>query len=193
PLGRSAGNWLEVREAARCLDGYGPDDLQLLSVECAAVLLVETGKAKDLAAGRQLAMVSLASGAAARKWDEMLASQGANPIEFRHQIRSESTAPVVVEYITPEEGFVTRCDARIIGEIVRDLGGGRMQREDIIDPSVGIDELAKPGEPFGVGSVLARVHAATKQDADAALVRLNGAFECSRDPYEASPLIVERI
>ncbi len=42
PLGRAAGNWLEVKEAVACLECRGPDDLQELVVECAAHLLLLT-------------------------------------------------------------------------------------------------------------------------------------------------------
>ena len=48
PLGRSAGNWLEVKESIACLEGRGPADLQQLVLECAAALLVQTGEVPDL-------------------------------------------------------------------------------------------------------------------------------------------------
>src|SRR6185369_14495846 len=60
PLGSAAGNWLEVKEAVDCLDGKGPDDLRQLVIACAAHLLAETGKAKNLEEGRQQAVDCLA-------------------------------------------------------------------------------------------------------------------------------------
>ena len=47
PLGRAAGNWLEVKESVACLDGTGPDDLRELVVTFAAHLLAQTAKAAD--------------------------------------------------------------------------------------------------------------------------------------------------
>ena len=78
PLGRAAGNWLEVKEADECLKCRGPEDLQKLVVECAAQLLVQTGKSSDLAQARLAAETKLADGAAEAKWNEMLAAQGAD-------------------------------------------------------------------------------------------------------------------
>ena len=48
PLGRAAGNWLEVKESVACLDGQGPDDLRQLVLDFAAHLLVQTKKSKSL-------------------------------------------------------------------------------------------------------------------------------------------------
>ena len=53
---------------------------------------------------------------------------------------------MVVELKAEKSGFVSRCDARIIGEVIRDLGGGRLTKESGINYDVGIDRLAKPGE-----------------------------------------------
>ena len=45
PVGRAAGNWLEVKESVLCLDGKGPEDLEhLVALESAAHLLLQTKK-----------------------------------------------------------------------------------------------------------------------------------------------------
>ena len=189
PLGRAAGNWLEVKESVDCLEGRGPDDLKQLVVGCAAELLVLTGRARDVSDGRAQAIACLASGDPRRKWDEMLAAQGADPGAFAQQLALEHPAPVVSELNSPRGGFVNRCDARIIGEVVRDLGGGRMTKDAILNPAVGVDRLAKPGEPVTAGSLLCRIHAAN--DADAARVRdpLSLAFEFSDEQPALAQLI----
>src|SRR5688572_24206778 len=125
PVGRAAGNWLEVKESVDCLDGKGPTDLRLLVIDCAAHLLVQTSKSKSLAAARQQAETCLDSGAPRRKWDEMLQAQGADLAAFNRKLANDKTAAVVVELKAKRSGFVARCDARILGEAIRDLGGGR--------------------------------------------------------------------
>jgi pyrimidine-nucleoside phosphorylase len=191
PVGAAAGNWLEVKEAVRCLDCYGPDDLQAIAVECAARLLVQTGKLNALSAARQRALECLVGGEPRRRFDRMLVAQGADLNRFNELLGRDSLAPVVRDLRTRRDGYVTRADARIIGEVVRDLGGGRMTQDSAIDFTVGVDQLAKPGEPFGIGSVLARVHARDEASAVAAVARLEGAFAFQREPWEPVPLIHE--
>ncbi len=180
PLGRAAGNWLEVKEAVTCLEGAGPDDLRELTLACAAQLL---------GGDAERAATELASGRPRAKFDELLAAQGADLDAFAVKLKHDSTAPVVREYLSSAEGHVARCDARLIGELVRDLGGGRQKQDSEIYPDVGIDQLAKPGEPVNAGEVLARVHARTEADADATMERVVDAFEISKTIVESGPLI----
>ncbi|HUA65377.1 MAG TPA: thymidine phosphorylase [Alphaproteobacteria bacterium] len=239
PLGRAAGNWLEVKESVACLEGngssiarlrpglrrqakraaafegvappepgvlsdfkavsqpphsktsrqfrqssegeIGPDisDLRDLVLNCAAHLLEQTRKAKDFKTAREMAADCLDSGAPRKKFDEMLQAQGADLAAFNEKLSMDSTAPVVVELKSTRAGMVSHCDARVIGEVIRDLGGGRLTKESAINYDVGIDSLLKPGERVKKGAVLARIHAATEADARAALARVKSAFEIS--------------
>jgi pyrimidine-nucleoside phosphorylase len=191
PVGRSAGNWLEVREAIACLEGRGPDDLQQLVVECAAHLLVQTGQTNSQASARRQAADCLASGRPRKKFDELVTAQGGNVDTFRRQLAQDRIMPVVRELLAHEAGYVVGCDARVIGETVRDLGGGRMKRDDEINPFVGIDSLVKPGEHFGPESILARVHSTDAAVAMLAIERLKDAILTSDEPLPPRPLIVE--
>jgi pyrimidine-nucleoside phosphorylase len=193
PVGRTAGNWLEVKEALDCLDGIERADLRDLVLGCAAHLLVQSGKEKTLKTAEKTAAACLASGAPRAKWDEMLAAQGADLNAFNEQLRLDHTAPIVLELKSSKAGFVSRCDARIIGEVVRDLGGGRLTKESVINYDVGVDRLMKPGKAVQRGSTLARVHAADQKLAEAACERLKTAFEIRVKSLRAAPLIAEVI
>ena len=160
---------------------------------CAAHLLVQTGKTKNIDAALKQAEDCLASGKPHAKWDEMLAAQGADLAAFNRKLALDHTAPVVVELKAPASGFVSRCDARIVGEVVRDLGGGRYTKESGIDYDVGVDALAKPGEAVRAGGILTRIHAADRAQAEAACIRLKAAFGISAQPIVPQPLITEII
>ena len=202
PLGRAAGNWLEVKESVTCLTPRTVShasttppaaDLCDLTLACAAHLLVQTGKAKSLAAARQQAADCLASGQPLAKWNEMLAAQGADLAAYERKLALDHTAPVVVEFKAPGSGFVSRCDARILGEVIRELGGGRLTKESVLNYDVGIDALVKPGEAIQTGNPLARIHAADSTAAAAACARLQTAFQITAQPPAAIPLIADTI
>jgi len=191
PVGRSVGNWLEVRESVDCLENRGPEDLRNLILECAAHLLTQTRKSKRFAGARKLAEDCLNSGVPRAKWDEMLVAQGADLKAFNQRLRHDSITPMLLELRTRAAGFVSKCDARIIGEVVRDLGGGRLNKESAINYGVGVDKIAKPGERVGKDSVLARVHASNRLQGQSAILRLKSAFEISANPRKITQLISE--
>ena len=206
PLGRAAGNWLEVKESVACLEpgradlpvGQGaprrvPPDLRSLVLTFAAHLLVQTGKAASLAAAQQQAAACLDSGNPLAKWNDMLAAQGADMNAYEKKLVLDHTAPALVELKTDRTGYVARCDARILGEVIRDLGGGRLTKESVIDYDVGVDRLTKPGEAVQPGAILCRIHAADRAQADAAAARIKAAFSFSDTPPAISPLILEAL
>jgi pyrimidine-nucleoside phosphorylase len=193
PLGRAAGNWLEVRESVACLENKGPDDLRSLVLECAAHLLEQTTKSGSLATARKQAEDCLNSGEPRRKWDEMLVAQGADLEAFNRKLAQDSTAAMTVELKSEESGYVAKCDARIIGEVIRDLGGGRLAKDSQINYDVGVDQITKPGERVEKSGVLCRVHAADSAQAKSAITRLKTAFEISAKCPAKIPLVAETI
>jgi pyrimidine-nucleoside phosphorylase len=193
PLGRSAGNWLEVRESVACLEGRGPADVRALVIELAAHLLMQTRKARSLAAARQLAARALDSGLARRKWEQMLQAQGADLEAFRRKLARDHTARVVIKLPAPRSGFVTGSDARVIGEVIRSLGGGRLTQEARINYDVGVDQMLQPGEPVLQGEALCRIHAPSRPAAAAAARELRAAFRVAARPPPRTRLVAEVI
>jgi thymidine phosphorylase len=146
PIGRSAGNWLEVKGSVACLTKSGAPrkDLCDLVVTCAAHLLLQTRKVKTLSAAKRLVNGCWDSGEPRAKWDEMLVAQGADLKAFNQKLALDTTAPLVVDLKASRTGFVSQCDARVIGEVIRDLGGGRHTKESAINYEVGIDRMVRP-------------------------------------------------
>ena len=202
PLGRAAGNWLEVKESVECLEAGRADlpvsqrassDLRELVIDSTAHLLVQTHKTKSLAAARKQAEECLNSGQPRKKWDEMLVAQGADLKAFNKKLAQDSTAKVVAELKSEKAGFISKCDARIIGEVIRDLGGGRLTKDSKINYDVGVDQIAKPGERLEKSAALCRVHAADSVQAKTAIARLKTAFEISSKRPDKVPLVLEII
>jgi len=80
-----------------------------------------------------------------------------------------------------------------VGEVIRDLGGGRLTKESLINYDVGVDCLAKPGEAVKTSGRLCRIHAANSAQAKAAMARLKMAFEISAKRPLKMPLVTEII
>jgi thymidine phosphorylase len=123
----------------------------------------------------------------------MIVAQGADLAAFEKKLAKETTAPILVELKSPRAGCVTRCDARRIGEVIRELGGGRLTREAAINFDVGVDQIAKPGEQVKKQSVLARIHAADARQAEVARTRVAGAFTISPRAAKPLPLVAQTI
>ena len=200
PLGHSAGNWLEVKESVECLEKAESgkrkaetSDLRLLVVDSAAHLLIQTHKSKSLVAARRLAENCLNSGAPRRKWDELIIAQGADLKAFNRKLALDSTAKVVAEVKADKSGYVSKCDARLIGEVIRDLGGGRLTKNAAINYDVGVDRIAKPGERVEKSGLLCRLHAANSAQAKSTVTRLKAAFEVSAKRPAPRLLVVETI
>jgi len=193
PLGRAAGNWLEVKESIECLEGKGPADLLELVLTSAAHLLVQTKKSQSLAGAHKLAAGCLNSGAPRKKWDEMIEAQGANRKAFNDKLQLDSTAGAVLEIKSGKSGFVAKCDARRIGEVIRDLGGGRLRQNSVINHDVGMDKIAKPGQRVEKSDVLCRIHGADLAQAKSAGTKLKSAFKISAKRTAPAPLVREII
>lgn len=191
PLGRSAGNWLEIRETVECLSGAGPADLRELVIAQASQLLIQTRRAPNEASAIEEATRCLDSGAPLARWNDLLAAQGADLARYASLLCRDSIVPAVGEIKALESGYVGRCNAAILGAIIRDLGGGRVRQDSVIHPGVGIDRLRKPGEHVQAGESLCRIHAGDRAALEMALERARDAFEIQRQPTAPRPLIRE--
>ena len=80
-----------------------------------------------------------------------------------------------------------------IQEVIRDLDGGRLTKDSVINFDVGMDKLAKPGECVEKSGTLCRVHLANSALAKIAVARLKTAFEISTKRPAKTSLVVEVI
>src|SRR5215469_9513987 len=76
PLGRAVGNALEVIECIEVLRGGGPDDLKNLTLELSAWMFYLGERTQSLEEGRKLSASLVSSGAALKKFDQMVRLQG---------------------------------------------------------------------------------------------------------------------
>lgn len=195
PLGMAVGNALEIREVIACLKGDGPPDLVENTLELGVEMLLLARVETERGRAKQLLQKLLTGGAALQKFGEFVEAQGGNPRVLDDQ--SLLAAADSVETVTsPQEGYLRSIDARALGEVCVDIGGGRRKRDDEIDSSAGLVLRAKVGDRVSGGSPLAEVHFSKKRVGAAAgdiLRRVRESFTLSETAVPRRKLVLGRL
>ena len=192
PLGLAIGNALEVREALATLSGQGPADLVELCLQLGAQMLVTAGAAADAPAGYELLSVKLRQGAGLAKMREIISGQGGLTAVVDHpELLPRAARQVAVT--SSSGGFVQAIRADELGWACILLGAGRLEKDDRVDPAVGIVLTRKLGARVAPGDTLAVLHVNREDNLMEAKERLAGAFLIGPVPPEIPPLIYEII
>ena len=191
-LGRTAGNAVEVRESIDHLTGDASDErLREVTLALSAELLVLGGLQPDAGAARQAAENALDGGAAGERFAAMVRELGGPADILEAPDRHLGRAEVTVEAEPGVAGTVTAVDVRAVGLAVVALGGGRTREDDPVDHSVGLTDVAAPGEEVAPGGrPLAVVHAKDGESARRATEALREAYKIG-DAAAESPLVLE--
>jgi thymidine phosphorylase len=187
-LGATAGNALEVRESIELLKDPAAADPRLVEVTLALTRI-----ALDLGGlGDADPEAALHSGAAAEVFGRMVAALGGPTDIMDNPDAHLAAAPVVRAVHAPADGVITAHDTRALGIAVMDLGGGRKVESDVIDPAVGLADIAGPGTAVGVdGAPLAVIHARDEAGADAAEAALRAAVQVGETAPAEVPVVTE--
>jgi pyrimidine-nucleoside phosphorylase len=175
PLGHAVGNALEVAESLETLKGRGPKDLESLSLERAAWMLHLAGVTANLDAARSRARDALVSGAALRKFREVVEKQGGDPrVCDDPQLlpRSREVIPIKAE----NDGRVVSIASRAVGQAAMLLGAGRETVDSVIDPAVGLVLQKKVGDLVIAGEPYATLHVNDRGGLEEALTLLEEAI-----------------
>lgn len=183
PLGRAAGNALEVTEAIEVLAGGGPADVRDLTLQLAAEMLSLVGMG-DIDPAKVLD-----SGAAMDTWQAMIAAQGGDLTAPLAQ------APVTEDLTAPRDGVVTRLDAMGVGVAAWRLGAGRARKEDSVLEAAGVRWYVDIGDQVKAGQALATMFTDSESRLPGALAALEPAIEVgeAKDVKPGLDLIIERV
>jgi thymidine phosphorylase len=180
PLGRTAGNALEVTESLEILAGRAAEDVTELTYTLAEIMLELAGVEGDPRA-------AVRSGDALERFRAMVRAQGGNP---------DAPLPEAPERLVLEagaSGFLTRLDARAVGICAWRLGAGRARKEHPVSPGAGVVCLKKPGDEVSASEPLLELRADDPARFTAALKALEGAVDIAPEQGEPSALVLERI
>jgi thymidine phosphorylase len=180
PLGRAAGNALEVIESVEVLEGKGPNDVRELTLSLATTMLELVGIDAD-------PREKLDDGSALRVYREMIVAQGGDPDA---PLQGAAHREVLV---AGDDGYVSSVDALTVGVAAWRLGAGRARKEDPVSAGAGVLCLVRVGDRVERGQPLFEIFA----DDDEHLARgrdtLAGAVLVDEQPVEAAPLLLEKI
>src|SRR6478752_2252554 len=180
-LGTTAGNAVEVRESIDYLTGaHREPRLHEVTVALASALVP-----------REQVERALDSGAAAERFAHMVNALG-GPADFVEN-PALPTASVQLPVIPESPGYVERVDTRAVGLVVTGLGGNRQREDDVIDPSVGLTQIAPIGAQVGPDRPLAIVHARGDTSAREAATAMLQAVRVSPDEPSTTPVLLGRV
>jgi thymidine phosphorylase len=180
PLGRAAGNAVEVAESVEVLAGGGPADLVELTLALAREMLAGAGRGDVDPAD------ALSDGRAMDVWRRMITAQGGDP---------DAALPQPAErhvVAAPATGTLTRLDAYALGVAAWRLGAGRARKEDPVSAAAGVTWTATVGERVTAGQPLLELHTDEPARIPRALEALDGAIGVDTDDTPL-PLLLDRI
>jgi pyrimidine-nucleoside phosphorylase len=188
PLGRAIGNALEIRECIDFLHGHSPEDLETVSLALAAHMIRLGGRARTVAQASRLAYEAVSKGKAADRFRLIIREQDGD----ERVIDDPDILPRakhVENFAATSKGFVTRCDAKLLGLASNALGAGRNKVDDAIDPAVGLYLKKKLGDPVARGETLCEIHWNDEKRLQNAMPLIENALEIKPRPGRSRPLI----
>ena len=183
PLGRTAGNAIEVAESVEVLAGGGPADVVELTLALAREMLAGAGRDDVDPADR------LADGSAMDAWKAMIRAQDGDPDAPLPQARESHVVTA------PASGVLSRLDAMAVGLAAWRLGAGRARKEDPVQAGAGVVWHARPGDAVTEGEPLFTLLTDDEHRFERALASLEGGYDIAPAdaPYSPKPLVIDRI
>ena len=168
PLGNTAGMWCEVEESISTLKGNGPKDLLELTFQLGSKLLVQAGITKSETSAISIQENLIQSGKAYQKFEEFINAQNG--------MTSELTSVNKPRYETiirsDKSGYITSMDTLKIGWALVDLGCGRRDKSDTLDPTAGMEFIVKIGDEIKSGDPIFRCFNSKKNKLEKASQKL---------------------
>jgi pyrimidine-nucleoside phosphorylase len=159
PLGRKAGNFMEVEECADFLKGLPREaDLQdLVWTSASWMLHLASGRKLSLNDAQDKCRLVTENGMAYDLFRHMFESQGGRFDEFERERSQFKKNYLEFDFKATQSGVVREMHARKLGVLLVEMGGGRVVKEAQIDHKVGFEFFKKVGDRVQPGDVMVRV------------------------------------
>lgn len=191
PLGMEVGNSNEVIEAINTLHGNGPKDLMEICYSSSSTLLIMAHVASNMETARKRLEEVIQNGMAFDCFCRMVEAQGGD-VRFVKDTSLFPKATYNVDVKAVSDGFVKSMDAKTIGLVSCQIGGGREKEGDVIDHAAGITLKKKIGDKVHKGETIMVIHS-DRPNLENAQRKLAHSFETSPIYPDMLPLVEKRI
>lgn len=182
PLGSNIGNALEVLEAMEVLKGNVKNDLYDLIIYIASYM-VSLGKSIKIEDAKKEVIEVIENGKAYEKFLEMVKSQGG-------KIEDIKVAPKIFSIKSNKAGYINGINTEGLGEIVKEIGGGREKKDDVIDYGVGIVLSKKVGDHVDKEEEILKIYVNKK---DMEIRKILSCFKIEDKKKAKEPLVYDVI
>lgn len=192
PLGNAVGNILEVKEAIASLKGKGPDDLMEVVFALGSRMLLLGKKVNSLKEGEEMLKDAISSGRAFDKFKEFIEAQKGDSSYAEHP-ENFPEAAIVEDVYLEDEGYISAIKAEKIGHACMVLGGGRAEKDDVIDLTVGCVMKKKVGSFIKKDDAVLTLYANDREKMEQAKAEVISAFTVTDEVKKPLEMILGEV
>jgi len=195
PLGRFAGNWVEVWECVDILQNRRhPMSAALIALSniLSGYMLFLGGKAESPEAGTILSDSLLQSGAAFASWLKIVHAHGGDTKPFADPAAFHQPGATRILH-ADTAGYLSSMDCTQVGWAVQRLGAGRAKPGDPVSAHAGIEMHVKLGDRIAPGQPLITLFADREHQLDEPEQMLRATLHITEAKPALNPLIREVI
>ena len=150
PLGNAVGNSVEIFDAIKTLEGKGDIDFTNLCIIISAYML-SLSLSISIEEAIDKVKTNLYNGMGLQKFKEFISYQGGDLSLLKNNDN-------VIEIYSNKAGYLTDIDTLKLAELVKNLGAGRINKDDEIDHSVGVELYKHINDDVDINDLLLKVY-----------------------------------
>jgi pyrimidine-nucleoside phosphorylase len=190
PIGKYAGNALEVLESIEYLRGEKIPDLDGITRKLAVEMLLLAGIAIDETQAASQVEDAIVSGRALEAFRKFVEAQQGDP-RVCDEPQRLAKSPACARIECPADGWIEAIDSQSIGYALVGIGAGRKTQESVLDYGAGAYLPVRIGEQVKKGEALGEVYAATPDMTESAAKRIAESYRIVPKPVAERPRILQ--
>ncbi len=191
PLGNYIGNWLEVYESIKVLQGENVEGLNDVTFYLSGTMIFLGGKAGSIKEGIEISKALIKNGKAFDKFIQIVNAQGGDT-SFIQTPGKFPKSKYQEKLYSEKTGYLKSVDNYEIGMAALELGAGRKTKADKIDHKAGIIFYPGIGDKIKKGDLIAGIYTDKKLKIDEVKNKINSALSYSIKKVP-SPKLIKKI